>query len=417
MARKRRGSRTRGQKLAMLVADATSHIDALGYSKRVVANYGTTWRSLLRFAQRRRCDRFSKRLAEEFLRSRGVPLGGPIPGSHGRHLRAAMRILGDLARDGQLQRRQSLENPIRLSPPMAAVWTGYLRYGVDRVGYAPATLRQARRVITAFLHMLECRGHRGLGSLAPVDIEAFARSRSHLATTTVGGEMSALRAFLRGGLAVGLLDRDLTADVPRVPWRRYGRLPSVWKPGEIDAMLRVVGRSSPVGKRDYVLLLFACRLGLRAGEIRRLRLDDLSWDEAVVTVRQSKTGRVIELPMTDELAVALIDYLRHGRPASDHREIFVRLKAPFEPYDEGNNFYGILTKYRRRAGIKLERQRRGLHSLRHSMATALLADGTPLEEISPLLGHASTETTEIYTSVDLAALRRAALEPHGATDA
>jgi integrase len=177
-------------------------------------------------------------------------------------------------------------------------------------------------------------------------------------------------------------------------------------------MLGAVDRASPVGKRDYAILVLAGRLGLRAGDIRSLRLDDLDWDQAVITIQQSKTGKLLELPLIDEVATGLIEYLRYGRPATDHRQVFVRFKAPFEPFVNRNNFYPIITKYRRLAGVKLEPgSRSGLHSLRHSLATAMLADGVPIEEISPILGHASLDTTRIYTRVDIAALRSAALNP------
>jgi site-specific recombinase XerD len=405
-------------KLAWLISEAGRSLRSLRYSKGTIENYATTWRSLLRFAERRRCDRFSDGLAEKFLKSRNVPLAGPAQGSNARHLRAAMRILSDIVRDGYPQRRRGSKDMVHLRPRMATALDSYSRYCVEQAGFSPATIRSRQNTVTRFLKLLETRGHRGLDVLAPGDIDAYFKSRSHLSTSTIGGETTGLRSFLRVGFALGFLPRDFSEYVPRVPWRKYGRLPSVWKPGEIDALLHAIDRSSPVGKRDYALLLFACRLGLRAGDIRALRLDDLHWDQAVLLVRQNKTDKIIELPMTDELATALIDYLRHGRPASEHRQVFLRLKAPFEPYDEMNNFYGIVTKYRRLAGIRLERERRaGLHSLRHSMATDLLASGVSVEQIAPILGHTSTTTTDLYTSVDVETLRSAALEPDGTSDA
>lgn len=268
-----------------------------------------------------------------------------------------------------------------------------------------------------FLRLLEARGHAAPATMSPTDIQVYARSRAHLGQATVCGEMSSLRSFIRVGFALGFLPQELSGHVPRVPTRRYGRIPSVWKPSDIDAMLRAVDRGSPVGKRDYAVLLLAGRLGLRAGDIRSLRLDDLDWDQAIIAVRQRKTGRLVELPMTDEVAVGLIDYLRHGRPTVDHREVFVRLKAPFERFHDKNNLYQIITNYRRLAEVTLESgSRRGLHSLRHSIATAMLADGVPIEQISPILGHASLDTTRIYTRVDIAALRSAGLDPDEAHD-
>ena len=109
---------------------------------------------------------------------------------------------------------------------------------------------------------------------------------------------------------------------------------------------------------------------------------------------------------------ALIDYLQHGRPVTYHREVFLRLKAPVEPFSSNDNLHHILTFYRQRAGIALPAQaRKGLHSLRHTVATRLLEAGTPLETIAAVLGHLSLESTQIYAKVDIEALRRAALDP------
>ena len=127
---------------------------------------------------------------------------------------------------------------------------------------------------------------------------------------------------------------------------------------------------------------------------------------------QTKTGAPLVLPLSEEVGAALIDYLQHGRPVTHHREVFLRLKAPVEPFASNDNLYHILTFYRQRAGVALPAQaRKGLHSLRHTLATRLLEAGTPLETIAGILGHLSPESTQIYTKVDVETLRRAALDP------
>jgi integrase len=96
-------------------------------------------------------------------------------------------------------------------------------------------------------------------------------------------------------------------------------------------LLKVIDRTSPRGKRDYAILLLASRLGLRSGDIRTLKLDDLQWDTATIEIRQSKTGGPLCLPMSEDIGKALIhDYLQ-GRQAPDgpHREVFLRAKAAF----------------------------------------------------------------------------------------
>ncbi len=176
-------------------------------------------------------------------------------------------------------------------------------------------------------------------------------------------------------------------------------------------------RSSPRGKRDYAILLLACRLGLRLGDIRALRLENLNWEAATIEIIQSKTRTPLRLPLTEEVGEALIDYLRSGRPQTDRREVFLKLNPPFAPFSESNHLYQILTHWRTLAGIEFRSKRRcGLHSLRHTLATQLLRAETPFHVISEILGHATTASTLIYAKADVETLRSAALDTEEVAD-
>jgi site-specific recombinase XerD len=239
----------------------------------------------------------------------------------------------------------------------------------------------------------------------------FVRSQIHLRPKTLAVILSDLRSLMRFLCMEGILSADLSQHVPKVRIPRDARVPSGWSRSEIEAILAAVDRCSPKGKRDYAILLLACRLGLRAGDIRKLRLENIRWDDDQIEVTQAKTAVPLALPLTQEVGEALVDYLQHGRPITKHRELFLRIKAPIEPFGHHDNLHHIITFYRQRARIALPRQgSRGMHSLRHSLATRLLEAGTPLETIAGVLGHMSLESTQIYTKVDVNALRTAALD-------
>jgi integrase len=177
-------------------------------------------------------------------------------------------------------------------------------------------------------------------------------------------------------------------------------------------LLAAVDRSSAKGKRDYAMLLLACRLGLRAGDIRALKLDQLHWDDSTIEVTQSKTGVPLILPLTGEVGDALIDYLKSGRPATAHREVFLKVNPPFDPFAADSNLHHIVSYWRRLAGIRFRTaQKRGMHSLRHTLATRLLQKGTPFPTIAEILGHTSLESTRIYAKADVESLRSVALDP------
>lgn len=199
----------------------------------------------------------------------------------------------------------------------------------------------------------------------------------------------------------------------RVP--RDAKIPSVWQQELIVRLLEAVDRSSAKGKRDYAILLLACRLGLRAGDIRALKLDQVHWADSTIEITQSKTGTPLRLPLTEEVGQALIDYLKSGRPQTIHREVFLKAVPPFDPFTE-SHLHHIVTYWRLLAGIRFRsQQKRGVHSLRHTLATRLLEKGTPFSTIAEILGHSSLESTRIYAKADVEALRSVALDPEEVT--
>jgi integrase len=223
--------------------------------------------------------------------------------------------------------------------------------------------------------------------------------------------VSDVRLFLQFLLLKGILHRDLCQVLPKVRVTRDAAIPSVWDPELVVRLLKVVDRSSPKGKRDYAILLLACRLGLRLGDIRTLTLDALNWEAATIEITQSKTRAPLRLPLTEEVGLALIDYLKSGRPRADYREVFLRLRPPFTPFAENTHLHHIVTHWKGLAGIRFRTpQRHGLHSLRHTLATQLLREQTPFHVISEILGHATTASTLIYAKADVEALRSAALD-------
>lgn len=190
---------------------------------------------------------------------------------------------------------------------------------------------------------------------------------------------------------------------------RHAGLPDVLTTSELDTLLRAVDRSHAIGRRDYAVLLLAAHYGMRPSDIRQLSLEHIDWRGSRITFCQSKTGKILSLPLLPEVSNALISYLRQGRPTTQSRHIFVRHQAPFEPFGPNNNLASIMRDALRRAGFQDRPGRRGLYLLRHTLATRLLGAGLPIKTISDVLGHTSTDTTFGYTKVDLTGLRSVAL--------
>ena len=287
----------------------------------------------------------------------------------------------------------------------------YAQYARDRRHLRASTLRERMRTIRVFLDALGSRNVAKLEHLQPADIAAFVASRGRMCPRSMSRTVSDVRCFLRFLLLRGVLSQDLSPLLPTVRVARDATIPSVWEPELVERLLKVVERSSPRGKRDYAILLLAARLGLRLGDIRTLKLDDLKWETAAIEFTQSKTGAPLCLPMTEEVGLALIDYLKAGRPPSALREVFLRAQPPFTPFADEGRFYHIVKYWRELAGIRFRgKQHCGLHSLRHTLATQLLREQTPMHVISQILGHATTASTMIYAKVEVESLRAAALD-------
>jgi integrase len=173
---------------------------------------------------------------------------------------------------------------------------------------------------------------------------------------------------------------------------------------DIQKILRVVDRSTAVGRRDYAMFLLLATYGVRVGQLCALRLDDIDWRRRRIRIRAAKGGKDTVLPLRTSVGEAIIAYLRHGRPSSLCREVFLRVRAPIRPM---RTIAAQIRPYARKAGVG---RPFGPHAWRHACATRILAEEGSLKTIRDVLGHRSIESAFIYTKVDLDALRRVALE-------
>jgi site-specific recombinase XerD len=400
--------------LGRLVAAAMGQLEQLGYSRRSLRRYRTIWEHLTEFSRRERLgDTFSEDLAARFVEGYRVGDGEvDKPGQRWRrHIVFGVKVLRDFARHGCIERPRANVKKIHVLPAMKSILRNYEQYCKDRLLLRPCTLQHRTRELKIFLDFLRLRNLKALDQIQAVDLSEFVSSRNHLKPTTVSRIISDIRSFLRFLTMRGIIHKNLSLELPKVRVPRDAHIPSVWDPELIDKLLGAIDHSSVKGKRDYAILLLACRLGLRAGDIRMLQLDHINWEDSRIEITQSKTNTPVNLPLTEEVGQALIDYLRSGRPKTTHRQVFLKLLPPFEPFTK-SNLYHIVTYWRRLAGITFRtRHHRGLHSLRHSLATRLLHEDTPFQTISEILGHANSESTRIYAKADVEALRGVALDP------
>jgi integrase/recombinase XerD len=284
---------------------------------------------------------------------------------------------------------------------------GYEHHLREARGLASATITNYVPFIRTFLEDRFGDGAVTLSHLCASDVVRFVQrqaprlhpKRAKLLTT-------ALRSFLQYACYLGQAKLDLAAAVPIVANWSMSSIPRAIAADQIRQLLASIDRCTAVGCRDYAILLLLARLGLRSGEVTFLELDDIDWNVGKLSVR-GKSGQRSDLPLPAEVGEAIAAYLRHGRPQSTSRRLFLRAKAPIRGFRGSSGVGSIVRHCLLRAG--LDAPTYGAHQFRHGLATELLRQGASLGEIGELLGHRSPETTKIYIKVDLDALRTLAL--------
>lgn len=331
---------------------------------------------------------------ESFLAARGPRRTSQREATTGRQLLSYLR---------ENKRIPAAPSGLSSDNPIARIERAYERFLLHERGLTSATVTNYLPTVHAFLSERFGTETVQLERLVAQDTNQFIlRHAQRLSRTRAKLLVTALRSFLRFLYQRGDIPTDLAnAVLPVMHWRLSG-LPKSLAPEHVKSMLKSCDLSTVIGRRDYAILLLLARLGLRAGEVIALTLDDLDWDKGVVTV-PGKGQRREPLPLPDEVGEALVRYLQDGRPPCNTRCVFVRISAPHRGFAGAAAICDVVRRALMRAGI--DPPFKGSHMLRHSLATEMLRHGASLEDIGQILRHRHPETTQIYAKVDLEALR------------
>lgn len=362
----------------------------------------------------------------DFIAERsGAELAGLREPSRSRDAQLARRPLillmealaGDVPQVGQATSPPVEYCPVRFRAVrdeyLAACW---------RRGNAEASVETKQRAADEFCAYLAGMGRESLDQVTAQDLAGYwvRRQRGRLAPKTVGTLRSSLADFLRYLYHAGQVQEDLARRLPPQRFPRRGEsTPYPWTAEEVRLVLGQIDRQSAIGKRDYAMVLLTARLGLRVGDLRRLELGWFDWRAKTVALTQHKTGVALTLPVPGDVGWAVIDYIRHGRPEADCRQVFVKHRYPFTAFGSSRSAGSRLDYYARRAGLMFPAGfSHGLHSLRGALAVAMLQTNTPPPVVTAVLGHASAKTTAAhYFRLDTEHLRCCALDVEDVLDA
>lgn len=398
-----------------LIAELAAELTRQSYSPVVVRNYCAYAREFL-----------------AYLAERDIPVTAVTTALVAQYLRHARRTFRKRrrrppARDWHSIPRSGIHALLRLArgqwPPKPDIVgpEATLRHEIclkyetwlsDERGLASASivalLAEARQFL---VWQLDRGGAQSLKGLSVRDIDLYMDGRTPgLTRKSLKDYAERLRSVLRYMHRTGYVTSDLAALVVSPMLYAYEGVPSILEPDQITAVLETTRRdTSPMGLRDYAILQLLATYGMRSGEVRNLRFEDIDWRAESLRVRHSKTGACSFLPLLPQVGEALLAYLRHGRPRTDRREVFMRSRAPYRP------LRNLASEVRRRlsaAGIKPP-GKSGPHIFRHARAVEMLRASVPQKIIGDVLGHRSTEATIPYLKLATEDLRAIALDVPG----
>lgn len=321
-----------------------------------------------------------------------------------------------IARDARLPAEQLLRLILptyvgtkrrRLVEPFTDQAPGFFGYLHDERGLRKASVRLYEHELRQFERYLHRIDLGDLAELSPVVLSGFFVERSQrIGKNGLRNACGMVRVFLRYLHREQILPRDLSASIESPQRYRLSSVPRSITWDQVREVLEGVDRRSPIGKRDYAMLLLLVTYGLRAREVAGLTLDDIDWRTERLRIPERKAGHSTAFPLSPLVGEAILSYLREGRPETTDRHIFFRSLAPYRPITHAAVSCRA-THFLRKAGVSAPRL--GSHTLRHTCVQRLVDADFSLKTIGDYIGHRSPSSTEIYSKVAIEALRELAL--------
>lgn len=400
------------QTLKELVLDLELELLRLGYTKGSMDFYKRRWKMLLEFAEESDELYFTENLGINFIEKhfniQEKDFKGTLTQSEVQNLRI-IRMIGDFQLHKTVLRRYYKHKKILHNPYFIEVIDKFKLYCKEK-DYSVVTINHYTKNSSKFLDYVDSQSISECNGINITLINNYIKTLAGYTYKTVEQQLCSLRSLFKYLVQNDLIATDYSLKIPMIQARKQTRIPSVWTLEDLKKLILAIDRGNPMGKRDYAIILLACRLGLRCSDIKKLKMENFHWEQKQLIFLQSKSRTTFPLPLTEDVGWAVIDYLKYGRPKVDTPYVFIRHVAPFKPFSEENHLNQIIAKYMRMAHIPKSRKKVGMHSLRHTLASVLLEKDTPFPVISDILGHIDTESTSVYLKIDIDKLKECPLD-------
>jgi len=373
-------------------------------SETTVSRHKEHWQNLLDFAKEQGLSCSGEIVCEQFIESRLNADSGLD--NRKRQLLYSTKLL-----------REYLNKGVILNPKESIILSGAIGCAMSEFiaekeseHLRTSSLHTYKLQLSRFFRYLTLNKIEEIGAIRVEHILLYIRQLPVEHKSNLYIAASIIKRFLKWLYENRMLSINLSIRIPSGRYVQQSELPAVYTKEEIGLLLEDgVDRGNPTGKRNYLVLLLAARLGLRSSDICNLKFENIHWDKNILLLEQVKTGRALELPLLADVGNAIIDYLRYGRPQSNEQYVVLTSNPPYRKMMSCSIFY-IVTAAFKRAGINTANKRHGAHSLRHSLAARMLEGQTTLAVISEVLGHEKTDSTMYYLRIDLHALSACMLD-------
>lgn len=381
------------------------------YSESTIQDYKYVWKKFYNICELCNIKYFDLELAKKFLK---IYYNIDLKNGKGRLYTRRMRsiyVLDSIDRNKPIKNfRPKVEK--RLPEEFNDIFYEYDEY--LKSNYSYNTIMASEKVLVDFFKYLKQNNINSIENIAIQNIYNFVNSinTQKYSLNTIYEIKYKLKNFFKYLYNKHKYKFDGTDIFPKIAKFERSKLPSYYTIDEINQILKQVDRNTKKGKRDFAILLLAIVYGLRNSDIVHLKKENILWNENKIELVQYKTKRLLELPLTENVKYSLLDYLKNARPKINTPYIFLPTKPPYTYTDMKNysSLYKSAEQYINKAGIDVKNRKRGLHSLRHSLASNMLKNNIEISTISGVLGHSNINVTNIYLNISENQLRKLALE-------
>ncbi len=388
-------------KIQNLIDCCTTYFKENCYTRERIYKYRSLWRhGIVKYMSDNDIEMYSSDVGARFVST--CHYDGTIRPQEREKIRS-VQVLDDMLALGYIRKRCII--------PVSHILDGEIGIEMEKLLFHLSNKRRSNKTIKDYrLHLSDFLMH-----LKSFEVHHISHiTENHILTfisshpTNKTNIVSALRVLFKFWKEEHIVDGryDELFDTYKV--RKQEKIPSYFNPSDVMKIENSISRSSAVGKRNYAMVLLASRLGLRASDIANLKFSDIDWDTDKIMLVMLKTNKKIELPLLADVGNAIIDYLKHGRQKSELQNVFLSSRAPYVAATKSMVCTAISIAICK-SGVNVMGKHHGPHSLRHSLASVMLENGTTIPVISESLGHRSTEATMTYLKIDLKSLVKCAL--------